>query len=155
MEAVSIEQISKSYAKFRAVDNLSFNVKHGEVFALLGPNGAGKSTTIRMILDILQPDSGSIKVLGENISEAIKDRIGYLPEERGLYKGIAVLEVMTYLGTLKGLSRNDAKTRAVQLLERLDLGEHVQSKISELSKGMQQKVQFAVTVMHEPELIII
>lgn len=153
--AVSVRNVVKSYGSFRAVDGVDFDVYKGEVFALLGPNGAGKSTTIRMILDILRPDSGSIAVLGGPLTEATKDRIGYLPEERGLYRDVRVLDVMTYLGTLKGLTGSDARARAMQLLEKLELGNNARSKVSELSKGMQQKVQFAVTVMHDPEVVII
>ena len=153
--AVALTNVSKSYGNFRAVDNVSFDVFHGEIFAMLGPNGAGKSTTIRMILDIMKPDSGSIDVLGGSMQENTKDRIGYLPEERGLYKKVKVIDTMVYLGTLKGLSARDARKQAMTLLEKLDLAEHANSKVSELSKGMQQKVQFAVTVLHEPDLIII
>jgi ABC-2 type transport system ATP-binding protein len=155
MRAISVEQISKSYGDFRAVKNLSFEVFGGEVFAMLGPNGAGKSTTIRMILDILKPDTGRIEVLGAQLNDATKDRIGYLPEERGLYRSVPVLDMMTYLGTLKGMSTNEARSRSMSFLERLDLAEHAKKKVSELSKGMQQKVQFAVTILHDPELIII
>jgi ABC-2 type transport system ATP-binding protein len=108
-----------------------------------------------MILDILKPDTGTISVLGGALTQAIKDRIGYLPEERGLYRNVRVLDVMTYLGRLKGLTGNEAKQRSMTLLERLELADHARSKVSELSKGMQQKVQFAVTVLHDPDLIII
>ena len=153
--AVVVSNVSKSYGDFLAVDQLSFDVFPGEIFALLGPNGAGKSTTIRMILDIIKPDTGTIEVLGGEISNTIKDRIGYLPEERGLYRDVKVLDVMAYLGALKGMSPSDAKAKASQLLEQLELSENASDKVSELSKGMQQKVQFAVTVMHDPDLIII
>lgn len=153
--ALNVENVSKSYGKFKAVDDVTFEVHRGEIFAMLGPNGAGKSTTIRMILDILKPDTGTIHVLGSPLNDRIKDRIGYLPEERGLYKNAKVIEVMTYLGTLKGLSNNEAHNRAMEMLEKLDFTEHKDKKISELSKGMQQKVQFAVTVLHRPDLIII
>jgi ABC-2 type transport system ATP-binding protein len=153
--AVAVDHISKSYGSFRAVHDLSFDIRAGEIFALLGPNGSGKTTTIRMILDILKPDTGSIRVLGGPLTEATKDRIGYLPEERGLYRNVPVLEVMIYLGRLKGLSAADARQRSLDLLKRLDLDESARKKVSELSKGMQQKVQFAVTVLHRPELIII
>lgn len=155
MSAIVVEHISKNYGSFRAVNDLSFEVFSGEVFAMLGPNGAGKSTTIRMILDILKPDTGRISVLGGALTDAAKDRIGYLPEERGLYRSVPVLEVMVYLGTLKGMSKSDAQKRAMQYLERLDLADNAKKKVSELSKGMQQKVQFAVTVLHDPDLIII
>lgn len=153
--AISVVDISKNYGSFRAVDNLSFEVRRGEIFAMLGPNGAGKSTTMRMILDILKPDTGQIAVLGAPLTEATKDRIGYLPEERGLYRNVKVLEMMVYLGTLKGLSSTEAKKRSLALLERLGMADQAKKKVSELSKGMQQKIQFAVTVIHEPDLIII
>lgn len=152
---ISVRQVIKNYGSFRAVDDLTFDVFSGEVFAMLGPNGSGKTTTIRMILDILKPDSGQISVLGGAITDAAKDRIGYLPEERGLYRSVKVLEMMVYLGMLKGMSRPDARHRSMELLELLELGEHAKSKVSELSKGMQQKVQFAVTVLHRPSLIIV
>jgi ABC-2 type transport system ATP-binding protein len=153
--AIAVNNISKTYGSFRAVDDLTFEVYSGEVFAMLGPNGAGKSTTIRMILDILKPDTGSIAVLGAPISDATKDRIGYLPEERGLYRNVPVLEMMVYLGMLKGMKSSEAKQRSLQYLKQLDLGDYANKKVSELSKGMQQKVQFAVTVLHNPDLIII
>ncbi len=153
--AIRVENISKSYGSFQAVRDLSFEVYRGEVFALLGPNGAGKSTTIRMILDILKPDSGRIAVLGGPINEAVKDRIGYMPEERGLYRSVKVLEMMVYLGMLKGMTGAEARRRSLEFLERLDLAEYANKKVSDLSKGMQQKIQFAVTLLHNPELIII
>ncbi len=153
--AISVERISKSYGDFRAVDDLSFDVYSGEIFAMLGPNGSGKTTTMRMILDIIKPDAGKISVLGSALTDATKDRIGYLPEERGLYRNVRLLEMMVYLGTLKGLSHADAQKRSLALLERLELTEHMKKKVSELSKGMQQKIQFAVTVLHDPDLIII
>ena len=153
--AIKVEHIFKNYGDFRAVDDLSFEVYRGEIFAMLGPNGSGKTTTMRMILDILKPDTGRITVLGGPLNDATKDRIGYLPEERGLYRNVRVLDVMVYLGTLKGLSTTEAKKRSIELLERLDLAEHIKKKVSELSKGMQQKVQFAVTVLHNPDLIIV
>lgn len=153
--ALRVENVTKNYGNFRAVDNISFDVNRGEIFAILGPNGSGKTTTIRMILDILRPDSGQISVLGGPLTEDKKDRIGYLPEERGLYRDSPVLEVMVYLGSLKGLSNNVAKERSLALLEQLELADHAKSKVSGLSKGMQQKVQFAVTILHKPDLIII
>ncbi|HYO87833.1 MAG TPA: ATP-binding cassette domain-containing protein, partial [Candidatus Limnocylindrales bacterium] len=138
-----------------AVKDLTFEVRAGEVFAMLGPNGAGKSTTLRMILDILRPDTGSIAVLGGPINMARRDRIGYLPEDRGLYRNAKVIDMMVYLGTLKGMEREAARKRAMELLEELDLAQNAKQKVSELSKGMQQKVQFAVTVQHNPDLVII
>ncbi len=153
--AIAVRNVTKRYGNFTAVDNLTFDVQRGEIFAMLGPNGAGKTTMLRMILDILVPDAGTIHVLGGPITERTKDRIGYLPEERGLYRNVRVLEVLTYLGTLKGMKRSDAEKRALQMLERVGLEEHAKSKISELSKGMQQKVQIITTVLHRPDLVII
>lgn len=153
--AISTANIAKSYGSFRAVDDLTFDVYGGEIFALLGPNGSGKTTTIRMVLDILKPDQGRISVLGGPLVDSTKERIGYLPEERGLYRGVPVIDVMVYLGGLKGLSTGEARRRSMALLEELELAEHARKKVSDLSKGMQQKVQFAVTVLHEPDLIII
>ncbi|MFN8378182.1 MAG: ATP-binding cassette domain-containing protein [Anaerolineae bacterium] len=152
---IEASHIQKSYGDFRAVQDLNFEVRAGEVFAMLGPNGAGKSTTIRMILDILRPDSGTIDVFGGPIDAERKDRIGYLPEERGLYRSAKVIDMMVYLGVLKGMSKEAARQRGMELLEELGLAENAKQKVSELSKGMQQKVQFAVTIMHNPDLIII
>jgi ABC-2 type transport system ATP-binding protein len=152
---IAVEHISKSYGDFRAVSDLTFDVYAGEIFAMLGPNGSGKTTTMRMILDILKPDTGKISVFGSPLTDESKNRIGYLPEERGLYRSVRILEMMVYLGTLKGLSSAEAQKRSMAMLERLDLAEHAKKKVSELSKGMQQKLQFAVTVLHDPELIII
>jgi ABC-2 type transport system ATP-binding protein len=153
--AIDARDITKHFGGFRAVHDLTFDVRRGEIFAMLGPNGAGKSTTIRMILDIFKPDSGQIAVLGGPLDDARKDRIGYLPEERGLYRNVPVLEMMVYLATLKGLKADQARQRALAYLEQLDLADNANKKVSELSKGMQQKVQFAVTVLHEPDLVII
>jgi ABC-2 type transport system ATP-binding protein len=155
VNALEVSHISKNFATTRAVDDLSFQVRSGEIFAMLGPNGAGKTTTIRMALDILKPDQGSISVLGGPLTQATKDRIGYLPEERGLYRGITVLDCLTYLGTLKGMTPKAAKARAGELLERVELGDNKLQKVSELSRGMQQKAQFAATILHDPDLIII
>ncbi|MBI5958417.1 MAG: ATP-binding cassette domain-containing protein [Chloroflexi bacterium] len=153
--AIAVQGVTKRYGDFTAVNDLSFEVRCGELFAMLGPNGAGKTTTIRMILDILKPDTGSIEILGGSISEKTKDRIGYLPEERGLYRNVPVIQVLTYLGQLKGMTRSDATNRAVSLLDQFDLGENQKHKVSELSKGMQQKVQIIGTILHKPDLIII
>ncbi|MBK9125829.1 MAG: ATP-binding cassette domain-containing protein [Chloroflexi bacterium] len=152
---IGVERVFKSYGTFRAVSDLTFEVKRGEIFAMLGPNGAGKSTTMRMILDIIKPDNGSISVFGHPLTDKAKDRIGYLPEDRGLYRNVRVLEMMTYLGRLKGMSTHDAKARALELLEHLEMSEVAKKKVSELSKGMHQKIQFAVTVIHRPELMIV
>ncbi|NOK86172.1 MAG: hypothetical protein GFH27_549411n2 [Chloroflexi bacterium AL-W] len=152
---ISVQNVIKNYGTHRAVDDVSFDVRAGEIFAMLGPNGAGKSSTIRMILDIIRPDSGTIQVMGSKINEKTKDIIGYLPEERGLYKDVKVIDVMVYIGTLKGLSNAEARKRSMALLEQLELAENANQKVKELSKGMQQKIQFAVTILHEPQIIII
>ncbi len=152
---IQVAEVTKSYGNFVAVDALTFDVARGEIFAFLGPNGAGKTTTMRMILDILKPDHGAISVLGGPLTERTKERVGYMPEERGLYRNVKLLELLTYLGALKGMSNSDAKTRASELLEQLELGEYQQKKVSELSKGMQQKLQFITTILHRPELIIV
>src|SRR5258708_148628 len=138
-----------------AVDNLTFEVRRGEIFSMLGPNGAGKTTTIRMILDIIKPDSGKIDVLGQPFTESTKDHIGYLPEERGLYRSVRLVELLTYLGTLKGMTNAQATKRANELLDEVGLGDNKKSKVSELSRGMSQKVQFVATIIHDPELLII
>ncbi len=155
MHAIRVHNVTKRYGDFTAVDALSFEVEQGEIFALLGPNGAGKTTMIRMILDILRPEEGAIEVLGGPITERTKERIGYLPEERGLYRNVSVLEVLVYLGQLKGMSRRAARQRALALLEEVGLGAHARSKVRELSKGMQQKVQIIATVLHAPQLIVV
>ncbi|GIK67384.1 MAG: ABC transporter ATP-binding protein [Chloroflexota bacterium] len=153
--AIFVQAITKRFGNFTAVDHVNFEVNRGEIFSLLGPNGAGKTTIIRMILDILRPDDGQIQVLGGALTDATKDRIGYLPEERGLYKNVKVLEMLIYLGQLKGMSTHDVRGRALDLLERFGLSDNTKSKISQLSKGMQQKVQIIATILHKPELLII
>jgi ABC-2 type transport system ATP-binding protein len=155
MTMIRVEDVKKSFAGTDAVRGVSFRVEPGELFGVLGPNGAGKTTTIRMILDILRPDSGTIEVLGGPINEEKKNRIGYLPEERGLYRNLKVIDCMVYLATLKGLDRVEAKRRAMAYLEKVDLGQVAGKKVSELSRGMQQKVQFGTTIIHEPEIVII
>ncbi|MBZ0319238.1 MAG: ATP-binding cassette domain-containing protein [Anaerolineae bacterium] len=153
--AIFVQAITKRFGDFMAVDHVNFEVNRGEIFSLLGPNGAGKTTIIRMILDILRPDDGQIQVLGGALTDATKDRIGYLPEERGLYKNVKVLEMLIYLGQLKGMSTHDVRVRALDLLERFGLSDNTKSKISQLSKGMQQKVQTIATILHKPDLLII
>ncbi len=155
MNALQVNNVSKSFAQTRAVDSLSFEVRSGEIFAMLGPNGAGKTTTIRMALDILKPDQGTIQVLGGSLTQDTKDRIGYLPEERGLYRKVSVLECLAYLGTLKGMDIQSARRRAQMLLERVELGPHQSKKVNELSRGMQQKAQFIATILHDPDLVIV
>jgi ABC-2 type transport system ATP-binding protein len=155
MPAVDISHLSKSFGPLKAVDDVSFTIEKGELFGLLGPNGAGKTTTIRVMLDIFKPDLGSVAVLGGPMSEAKKDRIGYMPEERGLYQDIPLDRCLAYLGSLKGLDPTEARERADRLLERFDLAGHKHNKVKELSKGMQQKAQLIATLLHQPELLIV
>lgn len=155
MPTIAVDQISKRFGQQIAVDNASFSVESGEIFALLGPNGAGKTTTIRIILDIFKPDSGTINVMGGPMTEAKKDRIGYLPEERGLYQDVQLDRSLIYLATLKGLSALEAAHRVDAMLRRFDLYDDRKKKIKELSRGMQQKAQLIVTLIHDPELVII
>lgn len=153
--AVLIEKVSKRFGDTQAADEVEFSVASGEIFGLLGPNGAGKTTTIRMMLDIIRPDSGKIEVLGGPMTEEKKNRIGYLPEERGLYADQKLMDVILYLASLKNMDRNTAAARAETYLKRLDLWEHRDQKMSTLSRGMHQKAQFIVTVLHDPDLIIV
>jgi ABC-2 type transport system ATP-binding protein len=150
-----VEHLSKSFGDTQAVEDVSFEVEPGQVFGLLGPNGAGKTTTIRIMLDIFRPDSGRVEILGAAPDKACKDRIGYLPEDRGLYKDVALDQVLVFLGTLKGLSDGEARNRLVPWLERMDLYEHRRKKVQELSKGMQQKAQLIAALLHEPDLVIL
>ncbi|HEX8129571.1 MAG TPA: ATP-binding cassette domain-containing protein [Pyrinomonadaceae bacterium] len=152
---LALSRVSKKFDEFVAVDELSLEVRAGRIFGLIGPNGAGKTTTIRMIVNILAPDSGRIELFGEQMSERLQDRIGYLPEERGLYKKMRVGDQLRYFGELKGLTAREAETRLERWLERLKLSEWKNHKTDELSKGMQQKIQFIATVMHEPDLLIL
>jgi ABC-2 type transport system ATP-binding protein len=151
---IKVENLVKHYAKVNAVDGVSFDVSEGEIFGLLGPNGAGKTTTIRMMMDILKPDSGTVELMGQPVTEASKARIGYLPEERGLYKNFKLLECLVYLGALKGIPRSEARKRAQVLLERTGLEEYANRKVKELSKGMTQKAQFLAAIVHDPALLI-
>jgi ABC-2 type transport system ATP-binding protein len=152
--ALFVEHLRKTYANVVAVDDLSFQVERGEIFGLLGPNGAGKTTTIRILMDIFKPDSGEVRVLGRPPGAA-RRQVGYLPEERGLYRTLKVLDCLTYLGQLKGMERAAALRRAEQLLERVELSAWGKRKVDELSRGMQQKVQLAAALIHDPELIVL
>ncbi len=146
--------VSKNFGDFKALNNVSIEVPKGSIFGLLGPNGAGKTTLIRIINQITMPDTGTVHLDGELLNENhIKD-IGYLPEERGLYKSMKVGEQALYLAQLKGLSKSEAKTRLKYWFDRLEIGDWWNKKIQELSKGMAQKIQFVVTVLHEPKLLI-
>lgn len=155
MPTIDVRNISKIFATTRAVEDVSFSVEPGEIFGLLGPNGAGKTTTIRIILDVFKPDTGSVSILGGPMSEDKKNRIGYLPEERGLYQDINLERCLLYLATLKGLEKDEAFKRINVYLERFDLADHRKKKVKELSKGMQQKAQLINTLVHQPELVII
>jgi len=155
MTSIQVNQISKRFGSQQAVDQVSFEVEPGEIFGLLGPNGAGKTTTIRIILDIFKPDSGEVVVLGGKMSEEKKNRIGYLPEERGLYQDITLETCLNYLARLKGLKPAEAAARVEQMMKRFDLYDHRKKKVKELSKGMQQKAQLIITLVHDPQLIII
>jgi ABC-2 type transport system ATP-binding protein len=155
MNALEIENVTKSFGDFYAVKNLSFNIPEGTIYSLLGPNGAGKTTTIRMVMNIIIPDDGSVKILDQKMDEDMKKRIGYLPEERGLYPKMKVGELLLFLAELKGLHGQDARTKIDRWLKRLDLAEWKFKKAEELSRGMQQKIQFIATVIHQPDLIIL
>jgi ABC-2 type transport system ATP-binding protein len=155
MNTVEVKDIVKTFADKVAVDKLSFSVASGEIFGLIGPNGAGKTTTIKMMMDIIKPDSGEVTILGEKMNEAAKNKIGYMPEERGLYKKQRVLDVIVYLATLKGMSRRAAEEKANQMLEQTGMLPHARKKIEELSRGMGQIIQFIVTTIHDPQLLIL
>jgi ABC-2 type transport system ATP-binding protein len=149
------DRLAKSYGQTLALRGVTFDVHGGEIFGLLGPNGAGKSTVIRILMDIIRADSGEVRVFGEPRQREHLDRMGYLPEERGLYTRLKVLDVMTYFGTLKGLSRSDARTRAVEWLGRVELPHVAGWKVDRLSKGMSQKVQIASVLLSNPELCVL
>ena len=155
MNALEIEGITKKFGDFYAVNKLSFKIPKGTIYGLLGPNGAGKTTTIRMVMNIIIPDEGSIKVLEQKMDEAMKERIGYLPEDRGLYPKMKVGKLLVFLAELKGLRGSQAQKEIDFWLERFDLSDWKAKKVEELSRGMQQKLQFIVTVIHQPELIIL
>jgi ABC-2 type transport system ATP-binding protein len=150
---ITVENVSKSYSNVQAVADLSFETKPGEIFGLIGPNGAGKSTTIRMLMNIIAPDSGIIRFDGKALAEADKARIGYLPEERGLYKKARLGEVLEYLAAIKGARRAEARASIDGWLERFELTEWKNRKVSELSKGMAQKAQFIGAVAHNPSVV--
>lgn len=153
--ALTLEGVCKSFGALKAVDHVSLSIPRGAIYGFLGQNGAGKTTTLRMVMSILYPDAGHIRVLGHDRPEALKDRLGYLPEEKGLYKKMKVGELLAYFGRLKGMTSSDAKRRSRELLEELGLGDWIQRKCETLSKGMGQKVQVLGTLIHEPELVIL
>lgn len=155
MNALEIENISKRFGDFYAVKNLSFNIPKASIYGLLGPNGAGKTTTIRMVMNIIIPDEGAIKILDGKMDEGMKQRVGYLPEDRGFYPKMKVGEILLFLADLKGLKRQEARERIDFWLKKFDLADWKQKKVEELSRGMQQKLQFIATVIHQPEIIIL
>ena len=154
MSIVELDHISKSYESKAAVKELSFRIQPGEMFGLLGPNGAGKTSTIRMMIGITMPDSGTVNLFQEPFRRENLSRVGYLPEERGLYKKMKVLDQLVLLGQLHGLNKGTATSRAKTWSERLQIADSLDKKTEELSKGMQQKIQFISTLLHEPGLII-
>ena len=152
---IDIINVKKSYGRVEAVKNLSFSLDRGEIYGLLGPNGAGKSTTIRMIMNIIKPDSGKILFDGREIIESDKDRIGYMPEERGLYKKVAVDELLVFLAELKGCPAAKSMKEMDVYLKRFGLIEWKKNMTDDLSKGMSQKIQFISTILHDPDIIIL
>jgi ABC-2 type transport system ATP-binding protein len=153
--AIELTNVSKSFGKFRAVDDLSLVVPRGAMFGLLGPNGAGKTTTIRMIMNITAPDSGDIRILGQPMNRDMQNRIGYLPEERGLYRKMKVIDHLYFLAAIKEVSRDEAKRRIGDWLDKMELKPWLNKKVDELSKGMQQKIQFIATIVHDPDILIL
>lgn len=154
MHTIEISQVRKTYDEFIAVDDLTFDISQGSVFGLLGPNGAGKTSTIRMMIGITAPDSGEIRVFGKPFERKSLNRIGYLPEERGLYKKMKVLDQLVFLAELHGVNAAVARKKAMDWCERLEIAEKLDKKVEELSKGMQQKIQFIASLLHDPEFII-
>ena len=155
MDALALENVTKSYDAVTAVSSVNLQVREGAILGLLGPNGAGKTTTIRMVMNILVPDEGSIRVLGQAVTDKTRESIGYLPEERGLYQRMQVRDLIVFLGALRGLSEAEAARRAGKWLERFELSDWSEKKVADLSKGMQQKVQFITAIIHQPPLFIL
>jgi len=154
MFTIELNKVRKSYDSFVAVDDLSFRIEQGAVFGLLGPNGAGKTSSIRMMIGITAPDAGEINVFGKPFERKSLEKIGYLPEERGLYKKMKVVDQLVFLAELHGMAAAAARKKAVEWCERLEIAEKLESKVEELSKGMQQKIQFIAALLHDPEFVI-
>ncbi len=152
---LALESVSKSYGNVKAARDVNLEIPRGSIYGFLGPNGAGKTTTIRIIMNIIMADGGSISLAGQPLTGAMRDSIGYLPEERGLYRKMKCLDQLTYLAELKGVPRSEAKKRSDQWLTRMGLAEWRDRKVDSLSKGMQQKIQFAATFISEPDLVIL
>lgn len=155
MYALEVKNLTKQFNSLVAVDNASFEVPEGSIFGLIGRNGAGKTTTIRMMMNIYMPDGGEVTLRGVKVGQEFKNRVGYLPEERGLYKKMKVLETLLYFAEIKGKSGREIQKRAEQYLKRFDLFDRRLSKIEDLSKGNQQKIQFIATILHDPEFVIL
>src|SRR4030042_6319009 len=155
MDAVVLNSVNKFFGKVQAVDNLSIRVPAGSTYGFLGPNGAGKTTTLRMIMNIIRPDGGDIELLGDRSIDRAKSRVGYMPEERGLYRKMTVAKVLAYFGAIKGVSNAELGERGTRWLARGELSDWTDKKVEELSRGMHQKLQFAVTAINEPELMIL
>jgi ABC-2 type transport system ATP-binding protein len=153
--AIELVDVTKAFGRFKAVDGLSLRVPKGSMFGLLGPNGAGKTTTLRMIMNITAPDSGEIRILGHPMDRRTQNRIGYLPEERGLYRKMKVSDHLLFLAAIKEVSREVARERIGGWLDKMELRPWLNKKVDELSKGMQQKVQFIATIVHDPEILIL
>ncbi len=153
--AIALSGVVKRFGKFTAVDRLDLEIPRGVTFGLLGPNGAGKTTSIRMVMNITKPDEGTIRVLGEPVSEKLQERVGYLPEERGLYRKMRVLDQLLFFASIKGVPRDVAMKRLGPWIDSMDLRPWLMKKTEELSKGMQQKVQFLGTIVHDPEVLIL
>ncbi len=154
MEVLEVNHLVKSYSGKTAVNDLSFSVVAGETLGLIGPNGAGKSSTVKMILDLIRPDSGKVDIFGHQMNEDTKNLIGYLPEERGLYNNLSAIDVILYLATLKGMDKALAEKKATVLLQQAGMLENKKKKIKHMSKGMMQIIQFIVTIIHDPKLLI-
>jgi len=152
---LEVNGICKSFNHHKVVNDVSFTLNRGEIFGMVGPNGAGKTTAIRMIMDILKPDSGDVVILGQKFNDDVKEKIGYLPEERGMYKKLTVMESLTYMAALKGVEANPARSHAIDLLEKVGMGQHRDKKVEELSRGMSQIVQFLITIQHDPEIVVL
>lgn len=155
MNALEVKSLTKTFDSITAVDNASFEVPEGSIFGLIGRNGAGKTTTIRMMMNIYLPDSGEVILRGTQVGQEFKNKVGYLPEERGLYKKMKVLDTLLFFAEVKGVNGKEVKKKALEYLERFDLLDRKDSKIEDLSKGNQQKIQFIATILHEPEFIIL
>ncbi len=153
--ALQVRGLTKTYGERRVVNDVSFKLDRGEVFGFLGPNGSGKTTTMRMALDLIKPDSGSVSMLGSAPTRGVLRRVGYVPEERGLFQRARVMDVLRYLGRLKGLTSTEAEARAAELMSRVGLAEHLGAKVQGLSRGMTQLVQFVGALLHRPDLIIL